>query len=131
MPSIAIFGYSNDDMHNSGHLFRNYQFMLMEELTEAALRESMEAGAFYFCYESGGSGDALAPRITSITVTDDTVITITATAAASITWRSDKGVVGSGVSIDVSELDDGSIFVRAELENSSGRTYTQPFLLGY
>ena len=130
MPDFTIFGYSNDDMHNSDHLFRNYQFMLMPGLSEGALRDAMKAGAFYFCYEPAGDGEPQVPLIEEINV-DGTEITITATNYDSITWRSDKGEVGTGSSIVVAELTDGSTFVRAELKNSAGRTYTQPFALGY
>lgn len=135
MPDIVIFGYSNDDMHQASHLFRNYQFMLMEELTEEAPREAMHKGAFYFCYETGGSGNGIPPVsiINEIKVTDDdTVITITADNADTITWRTDKGIAGSEYTIDLKELElNGGVFIRAELENDSGKTYTQPFVLGY
>lgn len=130
MPDITIFGYSNDDMHKASHLFRNYQFMLMEGLTEAALSNAMFKGAFYFCYEPDGNGTPQVPSIEEISV-DGTVITITATDATSITWQSNNGQVGTGNSIDISQLTEGTIFVRAELVNSSGKTYTQPFVLGY
>ena len=130
MPDIVVFGYSNDDMHTSSHLFRNCQFMLMEELTEEALRDAMKAGAFYFCYEPAGDGNPQVPLIEEIEV-DGTEITITASGYESITWRSNNGEVGTGSSIDVAQLNDGSVFVRAELVNDSDRTYTQPFVLGY
>jgi hypothetical protein len=135
MPEVIVFGYSNDDMHSKSHLFRNYQFMLMEELTEEDLREAMLSGAFYFCYEPGGSGlqDPPVPRITSIEVTDNgTDIKITATAANSITWKSDKGTIASGHFIDLDDINTADAkFIRAELSNDKGITYTQPFVLMY
>lgn len=134
MPEKVVFGYSNDDMHYlNSHTFRNYQFMLMEELTEEALREAMLTGATYFCYEPGRSGreDPPVPRISSIEVTDEgTVISITASNADTITWITNKGVAASGSTVDLTALDpDGIKFIRAELKNSSGITHTQPFTL--
>ncbi|MDI9463635.1 MAG: hypothetical protein QM368_08545 [Bacillota bacterium] len=135
MPEIVIFGYSGDDMHYQEHRFRNYQFMLMEELTEEALREAMLKGAFYFCYESGGSGapEPPVPRINRIEVSEDkTVITITASNADSIVWVTDKGEVARGASINLKDLNlNGAKFIRAELRNGTGVTHTQPFALAY
>ncbi len=138
MPEVMIFGLSNDDMHQSSHLFRNYQFMLMDELTEEKLRDSLIEGSYYFCYESGGSGDVNppVPRINGIEITDNgTVITIEASnininnSGHTITWKTNNGVVGTGYSFDIDDLSSGSIFLRAELVNGSGKTYTQPFVL--
>jgi len=133
MPNVVVFGYSNDDMHADYELFRNYQFMLMPTLTEGALRESMLNGAFYFSYEPGGSGNINppVPRISRIEVTSGgTIITISATNTSSVTWRTDKGVAGTGASIDLKTLDlEGAKFIRAELQNGSGKSYTQPFVL--
>lgn len=135
MPEKVVFGYSDDDMHYlNTHTFRNYQFMLMEELTEEALRGAMHTGASYFCYEPNRSGleDPPVPRISKIEVTDSgTVITITATNAETITWRTNKGIAATGSSVDLTTLDLAEVkFIRAELENNSGTTYTQPFTLG-
>ncbi len=135
MPEVIVFGYSNDDMHNQNNLFKSYQFMLMKELTVEDLREAMLKGAFYFCYEPGGSGseDPPVPRISSIEVTDNgTDIKITATTANSITWKTDKGIIANGDFIDLDDINiDGAKFVRAELTNEKGTTYTQPFVLMY
>lgn len=95
----------------------------------------MQSGAFYFCYEPGGRGleDPPVPRITSIEVTDNgTDIKITATAANSITWKSDKGTIASGDFIDLDDINTADAkFIRAELSNDNGITYTQPFVLMY
>lgn len=140
MPNITVFGYSVDDMHHESQMFGNYQFMLMEDLTAAALREAMLAGAFYFCYEPEGSGAHQVPLINKIEVTDDeTVITIAASnidinqETDSITWITNKGAVGEGYSFDLKELSltENAIFIRAELVNAYGRTYTQPFVLNH
>ncbi len=123
-----VWGFSNDDMHTTGHYFRNYQFMLMPELTDAAHKQCLDNGASYFCYEPGGSGNAAAPRISQIAVDDvNKTITITATNYTSITWIGPGTAnVGSGTTFNYSAYTNQP-FVRAILVGSNGRTYTQPF----
>jgi hypothetical protein len=126
-PNKIAFGFSNDDMHVSNHLYRNFQFMLMDELTLSKFKTSMQNGAFYFCYEPGGSGDGKVPRITKVELlSGNTIIQITATDYTSITWTGELGIVlGTGTSIDISETDHK--FVRATLQGSYGFSHTQPF----
>lgn len=123
-----VWGYSNDDKHTTGHLYRNFQFMLLPELTEAALRAAQLTGAFYFCYEPGGSGTADVPRITDIDVNNTAkTITITATGDASITWIGPGGLAeSSGEVFDFTDYVDAP-FVRAVLDGDNGDCYTQPF----
>lgn len=135
MPQRPIWGYSNDDMHWGPQLFKNFNFMLMDTLTEGALRKSMIDGAFYFCYEPYGDGQEQIPIIDSIIV--DRInhdITIYASNYDTILWIS--GIDGTGSSRTSKVIDSGSVFswadfsnpyVRAVLINADGRTYTQPF----
>lgn len=128
-----VWGYANDDMHDSSELFRSFQFMLMPELTTPALNMSKITGAFYFCHERGGSGEALVPKLANITV-DNQVQTITLTPAAqdyeSIRWVGPGSQeVGNGLVFDFSNYPENS-FVRAELHGESGSCYTQPFGIG-
>jgi hypothetical protein len=96
-----VWGTSNDDKHTTSHLYGNYNFMLMPDLTEASFVESISNGAFYFCYEPGRSGDANVPRISSIVVDNNTkTISITATGYNSIQW------IGPGTSVVAS----GNVF---------------------
>ena len=127
---ITLWGYSGDDTHVTAHLFRNYNFFLLPELTEAAMRAACISGASYFCYEPGGSGNALAPRITNIELSEqNSRITVASPDAGAIVWRSNAGQVGTGATLNVRHLPGTPLFVRAELTNASGRTYTQPFRL--
>ena len=123
-----VWGSSNDDSHRDSHRFRNFQFMLMPELSEADWINCLKDGAFYFAYEPGGSGDASVPRISNISVDNDAkTITITASAYNSIEWIGPGTiVVATGNIFDYSNYKDKS-FVRAILENSNGDSYTQPF----
>lgn len=138
MPERPVWGYSCDDTHTREQYFRNYEFMLMPELSVDALKEAMKNGSLYFSYEFTGSGEAKAPRINSITV-DNTNNTITIdTDADDVSWiySTDKNpsqgngsrrssVVGVGKTFNFSGFQ-GS-YVRALIKNEYGETCTQPF----
>ncbi|HKK61289.1 MAG TPA: hypothetical protein VJ951_01945, partial [Bacteroidales bacterium] len=126
-----VWGTSNDDKHSTSHLYGNFNFMLMSDLSEASFRESMTSGAFYFCYEPGRSGDANVPRINDIVIDEITkTITISATGYNTIQW------IGPGTTeIATGEVFDYSSytnqpFIRAVLNGSNGSSYTQPFGFG-
>ncbi|MDE6276781.1 MAG: hypothetical protein K2M06_01585 [Muribaculaceae bacterium] len=139
MPGTPVWGYSCDDTHTTEQYFRNYQFMLMPELSTEALKDAMKEGRTVFSYEFTGSGNALAPRIEAITI-DETARTISIDTddAATIEWiysthRTDPAsaasckstVVGYGKTFDYTGFQ-GS-YVRARLINKYGETATQPF----
>lgn len=121
-------GYSNDDKHSTDHLYRNFHFMLMPELSEAALRIAKETGAHYFAYEPGGSGTANVPRINDIYVDEVAeTITITATDYIDISWIGPgTTVVATGEIFDYSNYP-YKPFVRAVLQGIYGDSFTQPF----
>ena len=135
MPARNVFGYSGDDTHNNEQLFRNYNFMLMEELTTEELKDAMRKGESYFCYEPKGSGEGKAPRIAAIHV-DESEKTITIDANGLVHWiyATDKTsssassarstVVGIGNTFCY-EGYQGS-YVRALITNMYGETCTQP-----
>lgn len=125
-----VWGYANDDMHDRSELYRSFQFMLMPNLSENALRTSKRTGAFYFCHEPRGSGQARVPQIDRIDV-DNQAQTITIIPKnqnfKSIRWTGPGSeTVGNGTVFNFSNYPSGS-FVRAELEGDSGSCYTQPF----
>ena len=135
MPARNVFGYSGDDTHNNEQLFRNYNFMLMEELTTEELKDAMRKGESYFCYEPKGSGEGKAPRIAAIHV-DESEKTITIDANGLVYWiyATDKTsssassarstVVGIGDTFSYKGYQ-GS-YVRALITNMYGETCTQP-----
>ncbi|MGM9845543.1 MAG: alpha/beta hydrolase-fold protein [Muribaculaceae bacterium] len=142
MPARPVWGYSCDDTHTREQYFRNYQYMLMPELTTDALKDAMAAGAQYFSYEPEGSGEAKAPHINAITVNDDThTIAIDSPDATTIYWISGTNraagaaassrhstVVGIGEVFDYTGF--MGTYVRALLVNEYGETCTQPFGFG-
>lgn len=135
MPSKAVFGYSGDDTHNDEQLFRNYNFMLMEDLTTEELKDAMVKGESYFCYEPAGTGFGKAPRISSIVVDEDNqTITITANGLVHWIYSTDKTsdaassrrstVVGLGNTFSYKGFQ--GTYVRALITNTYGETCTQP-----
>ena len=136
MPARPVFGYSCDDAHNNDQLFRNYNFMLMEDLTTEELKDAMRKGETYFCYEPKGSGEGKAPRISEIKV-DDANKTITIETDGLVYWiyGTDKtssaasstrsSVVGIGKTFHYNGYQ--GAYVRAFITNAYGETCTQPF----
>lgn len=139
MPSCPVWGYSCDDTHTAEQYFRNYQFMLMPELTVEALKEAMGEGRTVFSYEFTGSGNDRAPKINSITTDEQArTISIDTDDAETIEWiysthrtspasaaSTQSTVVGYGKTFDYTGFQ-GS-YVRARLLNKYGETATQPF----
>ena len=136
MPERPVFGYSGDDTHNDEQLFRNYNMMLMEELTTEELKDAMRKGESYFCYEPKGSGEGKAPRITNIEV-DEQHKTITIETNGTVSWiygtdmtsSSSSSTRSSVVGIGKSFCYEGyqGAYVRAFITNAYGETCTQPF----
>ena len=135
MPSKAVFGYSCDDTHNTEHFFRNYNFMLMEDLTTEELKDAMVKGETYFCYEPAGSGQGKAPRISSIKVDEENqTITIEANGLVHWIYSTDmtstaassrrSTVVGIGNTFSYKGFQ--GTYVRAFITNTYGETCTQP-----
>ena len=125
MPGKTVWGLAGDDMHTSSHIYRCYQIMLMPELTEQSFRKSFNSGAFYFCYEPEGSGDGLAPRINRVEATG-TAITLDCSDYSVINWITEGSeTAGHGEKFNFSKRPEK--FVRAEIVNARGKTYTQPF----
>ena len=135
MPNRPVYGYSCDDAHNNDQLFRNYNYMLMEDLTTEQLKDAMRKGESYFCYEPAGTGEGKAPRISAIYV-DETNKTISVEANGLVHWiyATDKTssaassarstVVGIGNTFCYQGYQ-GS-YVRAFITNVFGETCTQP-----
>ena len=136
MPARPVFGYSCDDAHNDDQLFRNYNFMLMEDLTTEELKDAMRKGETYFCYEPKGSGEGKAPRISDIEVNEATkTITIETDGLVYWIYGTDKtssaasstrsSVVGIGKTFHYNGYQ--GAYVRAFITNAYGETCTQPF----
>lgn len=122
----VVYGYGNDDLHNTTHFGKSYSYILSDTIIEADVKAAMLKGATYFCNEPDGTGDALAPKITNIVV-DELAETITITAdSGTVKWYTEDTVeAGTGNTFNYSDLDKG--FVRAQITNDYGVSNTQPF----
>lgn len=139
MPLRPVWGYSCDDTHTAEQYFRNYQYMLMTDLSVESLKEAMINGSTIFSYEYTGSGEAKAPHVKSLKIDEaNHTITIDTDDAETIEWissthRTDNSnpsslkssVVSLGKKFDYTGFQ-GS-YVRARLVNKYGETALQPF----
>ena len=139
LQGVNVYGYSGDDSHNTDQLFRNYNFMLMPELSINALKTAMREGTHYFSYEYGGSGEAKAPRITNVVVDEARQIISIDTDASEIYWISatdisnhnspatrKSTIIAVGKEFNYSGFQGN--YVRALLVNEFGETCTQPII---
>lgn len=138
-----LWGTSVDDSHNATtHVGRNFNVYLLPELTEAALKAAITAGAFYFVYDPSGASASrhveagqpkawhAAPIIDSVSIAS-TAIAIEARQYTSCEWHTASGeLVHEGAVLPLSSPKLGG-YVRATLWGDSlARTHTQPFFLG-
>ena len=80
--------------------------MLMEELTEEALRDArLQETHISAMSRAEAASDPPVPRISRIEVTGcGAEISITAADAATITWKTDDGTVATGDTVDLRTL---------------------------
>lgn len=146
MPDRPIWGFANDDSHGKHHIGLNANWFPMQNLDHKKLRasipkmaKSMMAGAFYFStvttHPEGDRDLQKAPKLTGVTYdAKSNTLTIEAEVEGELleekgyTWISNRGdEVAKGPSIDLSEIEDLSTYLRAELRSDGALTYTQPF----
>lgn len=140
-----VWGFANNDAHNYEDIDTTFMDFVMPEYSMGNVRKAMTNGEFFAVtrYEAGeriGTGKAY-PQVTAIIVDDkdgaDT-ITIIGKNTQSIKWVADgKFIQTDSIAADgtvVSKItlqdysDDISCYVRAELQGTGGRTYTQAFV---
>ncbi len=135
MPERPVWGYSNDDMHSLPHVGRNWNVLILPELSHEWVRTGMEQGLSYFVYAPEGHDGPVPPSIESISVNGRRgTIDITASNYESIVWISGGKVVQVGSSFNLNELNNRSDqaetlpYIRAKLYGASETvTGTQPF----
>ncbi len=129
MPGRSVWATSCDDMHKSDHLGRNRQIVLSTEtrLSLDGVRESLEKGRSFACYDLSGTGENLIIP-DSIFVDADTIRVYVEDPDADIRWISMGEEVHTGVQLVLSEKDALGTYVRAEIRGPNGaRLLTQPF----
>jgi hypothetical protein len=129
MPDRPVWGYSNDDMHSLQHVGRNWNMLILPELTHESVRYGMENGLSYFIYSPNGHDGVKPPALNSVKVNNRKgTIEISATGYESVRWISGGKVIGEGNVLDLNELEENYTYVRAKIfgpgETVAG---TQPF----
>lgn len=129
MPERPVWGYSNDDSHQRNQIGRNWNMLILPELSAAEVRRAMESGLSYYVYAPGGHTGPAAPVIHAVQVDESRgTIEITATGHDSAVWISDGELVELGATLRLYEHDDLGPYVRAELHGPGGTVVgTQPF----
>jgi hypothetical protein len=129
MPDRPVWGYSNDDMHSLAQLGRNWNVLILPELSPEWVRQGMEEGRSYFIFAPDGHAGPSPPVIESINVNKRRgIIQINATDYESIIWISEGKIVHEGATINLGEITELGTYVRAKLYGSGETvTGTQPF----
>jgi hypothetical protein len=129
MPDRPVWGYSNDDMHTIRHIGRNWNLMILPELSPGQVRHAMERGISFFVYAPQGHDGPSPPAIKSIMVNHvEGTIEIIAAGYDSINWIAGGTLLHTGSSINLHEFEGPLNYVRAELHGPGETiTGTQPF----
>ncbi|SHF22803.1 hypothetical protein SAMN05444274_104107 [Mariniphaga anaerophila] len=116
MPDRQVWAYSNDDMHHSSTLGRNWNVFLLPELNETWVRKGMQEGVSYYVYSPSGHNGAKLPEIAAITVNNRKgLIDINVTGQDSVRWISGGEVVHRGNQFSLKENPEIEKYVRAEI----------------
>ena len=140
MPQRPIWGMGVDDLHfGTGDFQVGWDVLLVPQLDESAVRQSLQNGTYYFSTIAGGKGivqpdPAQTPRIDAIAHDSATgKITIWASVAglplpeSAYAWISGGQTVRTGSTLHYRQTAGIGTFVRAEILGPGGRTFTNPF----
>lgn len=129
MPNRPVWGTSNDDMHSSAHIGRNWQvvFTPHSSLTSSKVYVALQKGHFYSCYDPFGAGDNAVP-IDSIKANRTSIKVYAKCPDSAIHWISNGKEVAIGPTVFVTDSHINGNYIRAEIYgNEEARTLTQPF----
>lgn len=129
MPDRTVWGFSNDDMHSLPRLGRNWNMLILPELSSEWVRRGMEQGLSYFIYAPAGHDGPSPPVIESINVNQRRgIIEINATDYESVVWIYKGNIIHEGNILKLNELTETGNYVRAKLYGyEDSVTGTQPF----
>lgn len=138
MPGRPVWGFANDDMHERKKLGCYWETLLLEELSETALRSALSKGRFYLSARGKGAKDGASPPVILSVTHDPAARTLSIQATAdgrvlpekSCRWIADGKVVHEGLTLDYERTPGIGSYVRAELAGDGGKTYTNPFGFG-
>ncbi len=137
MPDRPVWGVAVDDMHGMAHMGGDWVVLIADKLNEAAARDDLASGQYYFAstrvYSSTPDVNRT-PRIERITHNATTgQITIAATVAGkpvsdkACLWIADGQVVHTGLTLDYRNVAGIGAYVRAEITGDGGIALTNPF----
>jgi hypothetical protein len=129
MPDRPMWGYSNDDMHDRPQIGRNWNMLILPELSHESVREGMENGLSYFIYAPQGHDGTNPPVIESVMVNEKKgTKELVAHNYESVHWISEGKVIGNELILMLNNQEIAGSYVRAELFGA-GKTVagTQPF----
>lgn len=131
LPDRQVWAYSNDDMHVESHIGRNWNMVIIPELSHDQVRHAMEQGLSYFVYAPEWRVSSSAPFIHEIQVNRRRgTISITASDVERVIWISEGRAVHEGSGITLGEVSDLGVYVRAELYGAGNSiTSTQAFAI--
>ncbi len=135
-----VYAFTFSDAHHLDQYIRAHTYMCMPELTEEALRTSMETGAFFSCshYARADLGDEFngeafeTPYVSVLDVNNDTdTISFNGENFNYVRWYSDGEIIAEGenlTSLDLNAYEDKlGCYVRFTLTGEGGILYSQAF----
>lgn len=129
MPERPVWAFSNDDMHKREHLGRNWEILLLPELTDAEVRRGLDDGLFFFVYSPKGHDGPEPPVIQSITVDQrEGTISVRVSGHERLEWISDGKVIHDGETLNVNRVPSIGSYVRLMVYGAEDTVVgTQPF----
>ncbi|TVR99554.1 MAG: hypothetical protein EA423_12490 [Phycisphaerales bacterium] len=140
MPDRPVWGFSVDDLHNTGHLARDWVMVYSTDLQIGPVRQAVEGGAFTASTIRLHGGSDLHAAYAATPVIDSITHDLqagTITIAASVegrplrddecVWIANGEAVHTGLTINYTTTEGVKGYVRAELTGPQGKTYTNPF----
>ncbi|PSQ19634.1 hypothetical protein BRD00_00985 [Halobacteriales archaeon QS_8_69_26] len=129
-PDRAAWGFANDDYHGRDEDYphdRSRNVLLLEDLTEAAVREALTGGRFFYQHVVEDEP----PVVDAIRHDPDRgELAVEARDYEFVQWASGGAVVGHGPRLAYRDAERVGGYVRARLVGPTGsETGTQPFLL--
>nr|WP_321355709.1 hypothetical protein [uncultured Draconibacterium sp.] len=125
-----LWAYSNDDMHQERSFGRNWNIIVLPELTQSWVRQGIKEGRSFYVYSPSGI-NAKVPTIRSVQLNQRKgEIEISVAGQDSIHWISGGKIVAKGKQIELNECQELSSYVRAEIFASPGIVLgMQPFFI--
>lgn len=147
----TVYGFAGSDAHNVGRLNTCFMYFMLEEVSDASIRECMENGAFFGATHSLAKDDLIGPfedflapegvdqplaRVNELTVSGHK-IKLNLSNADYVNWISNGKIIaktevnGNGVAtLNVDDYyTDEMLYVRCEIYNENGMVFSQPITI--